>query len=521
MPTEGPIFERKKHFHRNYKADVRRARRNKNNFVKNKLAEKLVSRNGKHFWKDVRKIMGDKRPTATSIDGVTGDKDIAELWKVHYEKIFNCFPDNELRTNDFSYDPSAIVTPREIYENISRIKCTNSPGPDGISAEHLKFASIIICDLLANCFSAIFIHGSIPRDMLDVHIVPVVKDNRSSLSKMDNYRPIATASCISKLLELSILSRIESKIHTTENQFGYKKGLGTDSCIFLLKEIINRFKSSNTNTFLAFLDASKAFDKVRHDILFSKMNDAGIPPFITRVLKYWYSNQSLFVKWNGCVSDPFGSTNGVKQGGMISPYLFNFYVNNLSVRLNSLNIGCYLDRKINNILYADDLILISPTRNGLQKLISECEIFSQAHSVEFNVKKSKTMIIPAQRYKDFDFSSIFLNKKALEKVSSFKYLGHIISDDTRDDSDIMRHCRYLYAVGNSLIRKFWYCNLTVKLKLFKIYCGNVYSGQLWSNYSAASISKVTTAYNTILRRLLNIPRFQDGVSYSASAMFTS
>ena len=409
--------------------------------------------------------------------------------------------------------------PSEIYENICRIKCTNSPGPDGISAEHLKFASTVICDMLANCFSAIFIHGCIPRDMLDVHIFPVVKDNRSSLNKMDNYRPIATASCISKLLELSILKRIESKIQTTENQFGFKKGLGTDSCIFLLKEIINRFKNLHTNTFLAFLDASKAFDKIRHDILFSKMDDAGIPQYITRILKYWYSNQTMYVKWNGCVSDPFNCSNGVKQGGMISPYLFNFYINSLSVNLNQLNIGCYLNYKVNNILYADDIILISPTASGLQKLICECEIFSKSHSIDFNVKKSKMMIIPANGYRDFVFPQVFLNKNPLEKVSTFKYLGHILTDDMRDDSDIMRHCRYLYAVGNSLIRKFWFCNLAVKLKLFKIYCGSVYSGHLWSFYPRTSIRKVTTAYNTILRRLLNIPRYTDGVTYSASDMF--
>ena len=85
----------------------------------------------------------------------------------------------------------------------------------------------------------------------------------------------------------------------------------------------------------------------------------------------------------------------------------------------------------------------------------------------------------------------------------------------------MRHCRYLYAVGNSLIRKFWFCTVPVKLKLFKIYCGNIYSGHLWSNYSTASLRKVTTAYNSILRRLLNIPRHCDGVSYSAKAMFAT
>ena len=191
----------------------------------------------------------------------------------------------------------------------------------------------------------------------------------------------------SKLLELSILFRIESKIQSTENQFGFKSGLGTDSCIFLLKEIINKLKNSHTNTFLAFLDASKAFDKVRHDILFSKMNDVGIPPYIIRLLHYWYSKQTMYVKWNGCVSDSFGCKNGVKQGGLISPFLFNFYINDLSVRLNRQPIGCFLNQKVNNLLYADDLVLVSPTAKGLQKLLLECETFSKDHSIEFNSKK--------------------------------------------------------------------------------------------------------------------------------------
>ena len=123
-------------------------------------------------------------------------------------------------------------------------------------------------------------------------------------------------------------------------------------------------------------------------------------------------------------------------------------------------------------------MLVSPTAKGLQKLLLECETFSKDHSIEFSSKKSKMMAISSSTYNDFVFPQIYLNCTILEKVSHFKYLGHIITDDTKDDSDLMRHCRYLYAVGNSLIRKFWFCTVPVKLKLFKIYCGNIYSGHV-------------------------------------------
>ena len=234
---------------------------------------------------------------------------------------------------------------------------------------------------------------------------------------------------------------------------------------------------------------------------------------------YWYETQSMYIRWNGQISESFGCSNGVKQGGILSPYLFNFYLNDLSRSLNALNIGCCLNANINHLLYADDLVLISPSKKGLMTLIETCEEFAQAHSIIFNVKKSQVMVIRANAYLDFDFGSIKLSGRDLEEVSNFKYLGHVISNDASDNGDIMRHCRYLYTVGNSLIRRFWFCDIRTKLKLFTMYCGNVYTGHLWWNYSKCSLNKVKTAYNSILRRLLNIPRVQDGVSYSASSMF--
>ena len=77
-------------------------------------------------------------------------------------------------------------------------------------------------------------------------------------------------------------------------------------------------------------------------------------------------------------------------------------------------------------------------------------------------------------------------------------------------------CRYLYAQGNNLRRKFSNCNFDVKIKLFKTYCTSIYSGQLWSRYKTTSMNKVKVAYNSILRIFLDLPRFFNNQVFSIS-----
>ena len=91
------------------------------------------------------------------------------------------------------------------------------------------------------------------------------------ISSKDNYRPIAIASVLSKVLEFIILERIEMFVYTHENQFGFKKQHGTDTCIYVMKEIINRYQRLGSSVYLSFLDASKAFDRINHDTLFKKL----------------------------------------------------------------------------------------------------------------------------------------------------------------------------------------------------------------------------------------------------------
>ena len=96
--------------------------------------------------------------------------------------------------------------------------------------------------------------------MLDSVVVPLVKNKNGDLSDKNNYRPIALSSTISKVFENVILHKLEEYLGTTDNQFGFKSGHSTDVCVYPLAELIEHLKRRSTSVYVAFLDASKAFD---------------------------------------------------------------------------------------------------------------------------------------------------------------------------------------------------------------------------------------------------------------------
>ena len=141
------------------------------------------------------------------------------------------------------------ISPNDIFFFFHNNK---SCGLDGIYAEHLKLCSRRIIPLLAMCFTALFIHGFLPDAMLSVVLVPVIKDKCRRINDSDNYRPIALASVISKVEEKILLNRMSDVLLTTCNQFGFKSKLGTDTCIYALKE---NHRSLDGSMFMGFLDA--------------------------------------------------------------------------------------------------------------------------------------------------------------------------------------------------------------------------------------------------------------------------
>jgi retron-type reverse transcriptase len=110
-----------------------------------------------------------------------------------------------------------------------------------------------------------------------------------------------------------------------------------------------------------FLDASKAFDCVEYCKLFKLLPDRGMPSHVIRVLLNMYTGQQVRVLWNDIYSNCFSVSNGVKQGGIISPILFCIYFDVLLLALRDSGVGCYIGQWfVGALAYADDIVLLTP-----------------------------------------------------------------------------------------------------------------------------------------------------------------
>ncbi len=141
--------------------------------------------------------------------------------------------------------------------------------------------------------------------------------------------------------------------------------------------------------YACFIDASKAFDSVWHDRLFQLLKQLGLPPIALRLLIDIYRKQSSRTMWDNCYNEYFGAENGVCQGGVASTILFTVYLDELLVRLEKTNVGCYIGHEwYGGFGYADDMELQCPRIKGLQKIVSTCTEFGREYGVTYNGIKS-------------------------------------------------------------------------------------------------------------------------------------
>ena len=120
-----------------------------------------------------------------------------------------------------------------------------------------------------------------------------------------------------------------------------------------------------------------------------------IPVTLLKVLEHWLSICFTYVKWNSAFSNRFKLTAGVRQGGVLSPYLFALYIDDVIQHVNSVNVGCFY-RSVNTsiILYADDILLLASSVHSLQTLLSACEAKLRQLDLAINANKSVSELVP-------------------------------------------------------------------------------------------------------------------------------
>lgn len=156
----------------------------------------------------------------------------------------------------------------------------------------------------------------------------------------------------------------------SSKQFGYKKNTSCKHAYFIVKETINYYKHGSSEIKLVSLDATKAFDKLWRAGLFFKLYDK-IEKWIWRSIVAYYEKSQIIVKYKDKMSDVYKTTEGVKQGGIMSAYLFNVFINDLIEECLKMGIGAKIGAvNVSIIAYCDDIILMSPSSDHINKLLA-------------------------------------------------------------------------------------------------------------------------------------------------------
>lgn len=512
-PESGPIFEQMQLSRKIFKSRLKYCQGNQEQIRMDILASQHNAKHFSKFWNGTKKLNG-KMSLPVSIDGVSDPTCIANVFRDQFrvEPIQPaCSP---VDAESIPVEQPISISSRDVADAIKNMKRGKSPGHDGLSIEHLQHAGPHVNRVLSLLFTSCVRHSFLPHDLMKTVVVPLVKNATGDTGDKNNYRPISLATVISKVLD-RILDVHISPIALHEAQFGFRKGLSTESAILTLKYAVDYYLGRGTPVYACFLDLSKAFDLVSYDILWNKLRQAGVSSDVVDIFSFWYSNQRNVVKWSNAQSDEYSLKCGVRQGGLTSPRLFNLFVNDLIGGLSSMRVGCRIDNvSVNNISYADDMVLLSPSISGLRKLLKVCETYAVQHGLKYNEIKSEFLLFKGKNKEPVAVPPVFLNGTPLKRVAQFKYLGHIVTEDLKDEQDIERERRALSVRGNMLAHRFARCTVSVKLTLFRAYCQSFYTCALWTNFTLRTYNALRVQYNNAFRALLRLPRY-----CSASGMF--
>ena len=255
-----------------------------------------------------------------------------------------------------------------------------------------------------------------------------------------------------------ILIQFNNYFVTSPLQFGFKKSMSTTLCTGLVKNIAAHYMTHGSPVYSCLLDASKAFDLVDHSILFQQLLDRNTPGLLVHFLITWYSSQSCTVSWDGSVSTPFSVSNGVRQGGVLSPVLFTVYMDILLNMLKDCGVGCYWDGVLVGALgYADDIILLAPCPSALRLMLKTYESFASSFGLKFNASKTQ-LIRFSLSPSNLCNTQIYFCGQLLEFCNSVCHLGHYLTYNLTmrilflDHVIFLKKRTYFFIILSSVLR---------------------------------------------------------------------
>ena len=377
------------------------------------------------------------------------------------------------------------ISTREIRDAGKYLKSNKAAGLDGIRNEMIKYSLPYMVDLYRIIFNSILCKQYYPSCWKTGVIVNLFKSG--DMYSTDNYRGLTINSCLAKLFNTVLNNRLmkflESKNIICDNQIGFKTKARTSDHIFIINTLFRKFCKSNQRLYLCFVDFKKAYDSVWRDALMLKLLRLGVRGNFFGTVKNMYDNCKACIKSDGLLSDTFECKSGVKQGDVMSPNLFNVFINDLpeifiddtdSPKLNEIFVHC--------LMYADDVVLISLTEDGLQHKLNKLYKYCCDWALNINVKKTQVMAMSSTKMETPN-RDMYIGNSKIQWVHTYKYLGILISSNgnfvSTSENLCMRGWKAFFKIKSALKDVDAFPKL--KLKLFDVLIRPVicYNSEIW------------------------------------------
>ena len=518
------LIKHKHELHKSFKDNPTQENRKLYNVCRNrvnrelKTAHELYTRQNfsnindpKKQWSFVNKIRG-KNKHNTDIDEIKNSfgesirdpNKIANLLNVKFSALGNYTGDHrpyenvETSTSRRCFN-FAYVTEQQCIKVLLSLNPKKPLGPTAIPGWALRDSHKVIATHICFIFNQFLNEETFPVSAKLADVTPIFKKGDPSIA--ENYRPISITSAMAKVFEKLLLIQVNEFLHKeklqTPYQFGYRKGYSTQDALLYATETWRKCADNKRNVHVAFLDLSKAFNSLNHQILNSKLEALGFGPQSRNILMNFTTRRMQRVNVNGTHSDWLELNRGVPQGTVLGPLLFSLYVNDIC---STLPPTCKI------IQYADDTCLFVScatdleSKEILETALGKLTMYFQSHELSLNLSKTEYLVVRGKTQSS-EPHSLKSNNTVIENKSSCKYLG-VYLDQHLSYTDQINKILANMAVGiKSILQIRNLVPLKARLQLLKsIVLSHLhYSVHLLSGLTSANLMRLNRQINWALR----------------------
>ena len=359
--------------------------------------------------------------------------------------------------------------------------------------------------MLKIIFDKILNSTDTPTHFAKMIVTPIFK--KGDRENPANYRAIALLSIPGKVLNRILLQHIQEKTEqvTSDRQYGFRPNRGTTDAIFVVRQLMQKSKERNLNLHYHFIDFKSAFDTIWRQALWRMMARIGVNKTVIEVIKNMYEKSQCTVNVDGKMTDWFEVTVGVRQGCLLSPTLFNLFLEFVMDELQDLqNSASFNDQLCIDVRYADDTTFIAAIFEKLQLSTNQLQEACNKYGMKINASKCKAITASP--------ISISISNNNVETVQDFIFLG---SNVPSTSADIKRRISLANIAFGRLKQNIWSrrdVSIALKIRLYKalILPIAIYGAETWP-LTKQDEHKLSVFENNCIRTILGV-RLQDRVS---------